>query len=430
MSDEQKEEDLEIEKWKTKKLLKFLNEARGNGTSMISLIIPPGDQVSRVSKMLSDELATASNIKSRVNRLSVLSAIISTQQRLKLYNKTPENGLILYCGTIIDAFNKEKKVTFDIEPIKAINTSLYLCDNKFHTDILYSLLENEEKIGFIIIDGKGVLFGTLRGTRKEILYKLAVDLPKKHGRGGQSALRFARMRMEKRYNFLKKVVELSNQYFINEQGKINVIGLILAGSADFKNELSGLEIFDLRLQSKIIQVLDIAYGGESGFNQAIDACSGVLANSKFIKEKKIVTSFFEEIAKNSGKYVFGFDDTLKNLEAGIIDKLLCWENLKKVRVVFYNTKTKIKNTEFLDEKELSSITNGKNFKIKNELEIIEKELFLDWVVNNRKSFGLNVCLISDCTPEGDQFIKGFGGIGGILRYEINDSHTLINSDDS
>jgi peptide chain release factor subunit 1 len=424
MSDEQKEEDLEIEKWKTKKLLKFLNEARGNGTSMISLIIPPGDQISRVSKMLSDELATASNIKSRVNRLSVLSAIISTQQRLKLYNKTPENGLILYCGTIIDGFNKEKKVTFDIEPIKAINTSLYLCDNKFHTDILYSLLENEEKIGFIIIDGKGVLFGTLRGTRKEILYKLAVDLPKKHGRGGQSALRFARMRMEKRYNFLKKVVELSNQYFINEQGKINVIGLILAGSADFKNELSGLEIFDLRLQSKIIQVLDIAYGGESGFNQAIDACSGVLANSKFIKEKKIVASFFEEIAKNSGKYVFGFDETLKNLEAGIIDKLLCWENLKKVRVVFYNTKTKIKNTEYLEEKELYSRTNGKNFKIKNELEIIEKEFFLDWVVNNRKSFGVNVCLITDCTPEGEQFIKGFGGIGGILRYEINDTHNI------
>jgi peptide chain release factor subunit 1 len=430
MSDEQKEEDLEIEKWKIKKLLKFLNEARGNGTSMISLIIPPGDQVSRVSKMLSDELATASNIKSRVNRLSVLSAIISTQQKLKLYNKTPENGLILYCGTIVDAFNKEKKVTFDIEPIKAINTSLYLCDNKFHTDILYSVLENEEKIGFIIIDGKGVLFGTLRGTRKEILYKLAVDLPKKHGRGGQSALRFARMRIEKRYNFLKKVVELSNQYFINEQGKINVIGLILAGSADFKNELSGLEIFDLRLQSKIIQVLDIAYGGESGFNQAIDACSGLLANSKFIKEKKIVTSFFEEIAKNSGKYVFGFDETFKNLEAGIIDKLLCWENLKKVRVVFYNTKTKIKNTEFLDEKELYSITNGKNFKIKNELEIIEKELFLDWVVNNRKSFGVNVCLITDCTPEGDQFIKGFGGIGGILRYEINDNQNSINFDDN
>jgi peptide chain release factor subunit 1 len=29
--------------------------ARGNGTSMISLVVPPKDQVSRVNKMLSDE---------------------------------------------------------------------------------------------------------------------------------------------------------------------------------------------------------------------------------------------------------------------------------------------------------------------------------------------------------------------------------------
>ena len=39
-----------------------------NGTSMISLIIPPKDQISRVAKMLADEFGTASNIKSRVNR--------------------------------------------------------------------------------------------------------------------------------------------------------------------------------------------------------------------------------------------------------------------------------------------------------------------------------------------------------------------------
>jgi hypothetical protein len=56
-------------------------------TSMISLIIPPKDQISRVAKMLADEFGTASNIKSRVNRLSVLGAITSVQQRLKLYNK-------------------------------------------------------------------------------------------------------------------------------------------------------------------------------------------------------------------------------------------------------------------------------------------------------------------------------------------------------
>jgi len=44
-------------------------------------------QVSRVQKMLGDEFGTASNIKSRVNRQSVLGAITSAQQRLKLYNR-------------------------------------------------------------------------------------------------------------------------------------------------------------------------------------------------------------------------------------------------------------------------------------------------------------------------------------------------------
>ena len=44
--------------------------------------------------MLADEYGTASNIKSRVNRLSVLGAITSVQHRLKLYSKVPPNGLV------------------------------------------------------------------------------------------------------------------------------------------------------------------------------------------------------------------------------------------------------------------------------------------------------------------------------------------------
>ena len=55
-------------------------------------------QISRVQKMLGDEFGTASNIKSRVNRQSVLGAITSAQQRLKLYNRvrisTASRGLV------------------------------------------------------------------------------------------------------------------------------------------------------------------------------------------------------------------------------------------------------------------------------------------------------------------------------------------------
>ena len=108
---------------------------------MISLILPPKDDVARAQKMLGDEFGTAQNIKSRVNRLSVLSAIKSTQERLKLYHRVPKFGLVVYCGTILTEENKEKKVTIDFEPFKPINTSLYLCDNKFHTEALQALLQ-------------------------------------------------------------------------------------------------------------------------------------------------------------------------------------------------------------------------------------------------------------------------------------------------
>lgn len=124
-----------------------------------------------------------------------------------------------------------------------------------------------------MIDGSGALFGTLQGNTREVLHKFTVDLPKKHGkhffkslavtlcsfigflihtlvssdvslgRGGQSALRFARLRMEKRHNYVRKVAETAVQLFVSND-KVNVAGLVLAGSADFKTELSQSDMFD------------------------------------------------------------------------------------------------------------------------------------------------------------------------------------------
>jgi hypothetical protein len=56
-------------------------------------------------------------------------------------------------------------------------------------------------------------------------------------------LRFARLRMEKRHNYVRKVAETAVQMFITND-KVNCAGLVLAGSADFKNELSQSDMFD------------------------------------------------------------------------------------------------------------------------------------------------------------------------------------------
>jgi len=418
MNDGENEYNTDIEIWKIKNLNKILSTVKGNGTSMISLIIPPGDQISRVNKMLTEEYSTAVNIKSRVNRLSVISAIVSVQQKLKLYSKIPVNGLILYGGTILDEQNKEKKIIFDIEPFKPINTSLYLCDNKFHTEVLSSLLEKDEKTGFIIIDGKGLLIGQLNGNRKEILAKLTVNLPKKHGRGGQSAARFGRIRLEKRAHFLKKVAELSTQHFIPDGQKPNINGLIIGGSSEFKNELNSSELLDERLRIKIYQVIDLSYGGEAGFNQAIESCSSILSELGFVKEKKILQSYFDEIAKDSGKYIYGASQTIELLTSGSVEKLILWENLSLFRLTFEDLTSKQKYIKIVEKEEADNPEFMNTLESQINSTIIKKELLNEWIVENRRNFGTNLFFVSDKTPEGNQFKKGFGGIGGILRYVV------------
>ena len=360
---------------------------------------------------------TASNIKSRVNRLSVLSAITSTQQRLKLYSKVPPNGLVVYCGEIITSEGKERKINIDFEPFKPINTSLYLCDNKFHTEALSELLESDQSFGFIIMDGNGALFGTLSGNTRDVIHKFSVDLPKKHGRGGQSALRFARLREEKRHNYVRKVAELAVQNYITAD-KVNVAGLVLAGSADFKNDLNQSDMFDNRLQSKVIKVVDVSYGGENGFNQAIDLAAETLSNVKFIQEKRLINKYFDEINLDSGKVCYGIDDTLKALEASACETLIVYENLEITRwvlksstgseIILHTQKGQEANREMFMDKETGQ-----------EMDLIDQGSFLEWLAENYKNYGASLEFVSDRSSEGNQFVKGFGGIGALLRYKVN-----------
>lgn len=101
-------------------------------------------------------------------------------------------------------------------------------------------------------------------------------------------------------------------------------------------------MFDPRLAVKIIKIVDVSYGGDNGFNQAIELASESLvllllfnaewatfrlANVKFIQEKKLITKFFEEVAQDTGKYVFGIQETLQALEMGAVELLIVWEAL-------------------------------------------------------------------------------------------------------
>ena len=128
-----------IAKWKTKRLLKHIASQRGNGTSMITLMIKPSDRLHRVGRMLKEEEGKASHIKSRINRQSVQTALVSARQKLKLYTTVPKNGLAIFCGTT------DKNISLAFEPCKPIRHGLYMCDAQFHTESLDAMLADSDQ---------------------------------------------------------------------------------------------------------------------------------------------------------------------------------------------------------------------------------------------------------------------------------------------
>jgi len=194
--------------------------------------------------------------------------------------------------------------------------------------------------------------------------------------------------------------------------------LIVAGSADFKSELSASDMFDQRLRAVILKIVDVSYGGDNGFNQAIELSAEVLQNVKFIQEKKLISSFFEEISQDTGKYCFGVEDTLRALDLGAVHTLIVWENLETTR---YTVKNSVTNEVKIIHLSKDQEKDPKNFKdeASADLEVVDSIPLIEWFANEYKSFGATLEFITNRSQEGSQFCKGFGGIGGVLRYKLD-----------
>jgi len=52
-------------------------------------------------------------------------------------------------------------------------------------------------------------------------------------------------------------------------------------------------------------------------------------------------------------------------------------------------------------------------------EVIERITLVEWLATSYKSFGAALEFVTDRSQEGSQFCRGFGGIGGLLRWRID-----------
>ncbi|PNH10769.1 Eukaryotic peptide chain release factor subunit 1-2, partial [Tetrabaena socialis] len=135
-----------------------------------------------------------------------------------------------------------------------------------------------------------------------------------------------------------------------------------------------------------------------------------------------------EISQDSGKFVFSVKDTMQCLEMGAVEILIVWENLDCDRYELMNPSTSKTEVKLLNAEQAKDTSHFKDKEAGCDLEVQDKMPLLEWLANSYKKFGCTLEFVTNKSQEGSQFCRGFGGIGGILRYQVNLAEMEVDED--
>ena len=415
-----------VKLYKIRKTIEELSKIAGRGTELITVYIPKGKQLHEVITILKEEQGTADNIKSDLTRTHVVDSLSKVVQRLKLYKKTPERGLAIFCGALPREVGgppgSEVVKAFEIDPPKDMQTFLYRCDDHFHVDILKNMLKDENMIGFLAVDAKDAGWGLLHGDKIEVLKETSSGVAGKHRQGGQSAKRFQKLReMELTYYF-NRLATITREYFIDIYP---IKGLVISGPGPTKEEFINNNYLEYRLQNMIIATIDASYSGSEGIREAFAKSSDILSNFRMVEEKQIVEKLFNEINNNTGFGIYGLDDIINHLKNNIVDKIIITDNTE-----LYRIESKCKKCEHIQEKIVERI---KVISTKTELQnsscpscqstdinVFDQDI-IDYIAILALKTGTTVEVISGVSEHGTM-LASIGKIGAILRYNPNYSN--------
>ncbi|HKL29670.1 MAG TPA: peptide chain release factor aRF-1, partial [Natrialbaceae archaeon] len=207
----QEGEQSDRQKYEFRRVIEELQEYEGSGTQLVTIYIPDDKLISDVVDHVIQEHSEASNIKSKQTRTNVQDALTSIKDRLRYYDvKPPENGIVLFSGAVDSGGGQTDMITRVLEsPPEPIESFRYHCDSDFLTGPLEEMLADKGLYGLIVLDRREANVGWLKGKRVEPVKSTTSLVPGKQRKGGQSAQRFARLRLEAIDNFYQEVAGMA-----------------------------------------------------------------------------------------------------------------------------------------------------------------------------------------------------------------------------
>lgn len=352
-----------------KHFLKEVDSIRGRHTELISVYIPSGYDINAKINQLQQEQGTATNIKSKSTRDSVISSLEKMIQHLRTFKTTPPNGLITFSGNAAEREGQQDFKVWSIEPPIPLKLNLYRCDKTFVTEPIHEMADDKIVFGLVVMDKREGNIAILKGKTIIPLKDMHSAVPGKHKTGGQSAQRFERLRDGAAVEFYKRIAQHMLDEFLDKQTEIQ--GIIIGGPGHTKYDFAEGNYITDQLKRKIIGIKDLSYTGDFGLQELLEKSQDILSEEEVVKEKKLMNQFLERLATGEGKVAYGYEDVKRLTKMGAVDLILISEDIDEAR---------------LDELEA-------------EADLV----------------GSNVEIISVETREGVQ-LKDMGGVGALLRY--------------
>lgn len=400
-------------KYEFKKVIEELTEYTGSGTQLVSIYVPPDRQISDIVAHATQEHSEASNIKSKQTRTAVQDALTSIKDRLRYYDNPPENGMVLFSGAINTGGGQTDMVTRVLEkPPEPIQSFIYHCDSEFLTEPLAEMLGEKGLYGLVVLDRREANVGWLKGKRVEPVKSASSLVPGKQRKGGQSAQRFHRLRLEAIDNFYQEVAEMANDLFVPDRHDMD--GVLVGGPSPTKDEFLDGEYLHHELQDLVLGKFDVSYTDESGLSDLVDAAGEVLAETEVMKDKSQMNEFFKELHQGD-LATYGFEPTRQNLVMGAVDRLLVSEDLRE-DVVTYICPNEHEEREIIDQRKNTPDHDCSECDAVVSSEDGEREDIIEHLISIAEQRGTETKFISTDFEEGEQLMNAFGGVGGILRY--------------
>ncbi|PIW32800.1 MAG: peptide chain release factor 1 [Nitrosopumilales archaeon CG15_BIG_FIL_POST_REV_8_21_14_020_37_12] len=409
-----------VKLYKIRKILEELSQKSGRGTELISVYIPKGKQLHEIIGSLQQEQGTADNIKSDLTRSHVVDSLGKVIQRLKLYKKTPERGLVMFCGALPPEgggpLGSEVVKVWEIDPPKDLNQYLYRCDDHFHVDILKDMLKDDNLIGFLAIDAKDAGWGLLHGDKIEVLSQTGSGVAGKHRQGGQSAKRFQKLREMELSYYYNRVAETTREYFIDIYP---VKGLIISGPGPTKEDFINGGYLEYRLQNMIISTIDSSYSGAEGIREAFAKSGDILSDFRMVEEKKMVEDLFREINANTGLGTYGLKEVIELLKNNVVKTLIITDDTNMHRVEGKCRRCQTTQEEIVERsqvipKKTQYTTSPCPSCNSMEVEANEQDI-VDYLELIAAKTGTRLEVISG-TAEHGAMLSSLGKVGAILRY--------------